>query len=101
VRGGASVWARTERVEARVQDIALRREEAVQDAELREAVARVAVETGVDPTDLLAEAQALVARARAAGARTQAEVDAFAATEVGLTAQQMGPEVARLPGGSG
>jgi division protein CdvB (Snf7/Vps24/ESCRT-III family) len=99
VSRGASVWTRTGRLEASLQQVALRREVAVQDAELREAVTRVAAETGVDPADLLAEAQALVERAAAAGARTQAEVHAFALGELGMTEEELRAEVTRRGGG--
>jgi sirohydrochlorin ferrochelatase len=99
VRHGLSVWTRTGRLEASLQQVAWRRAVAVQDAELREVVARVAAETGADPGELLAEAQALVERARAAGARTQAEVDAFALGELGMTEEELRAEVARRGAG--
>lgn len=72
---------------------------AVQDAELREVVARVAAETGVDPADLLTEAQALVERAAAAGARTEAEVVAFLAREHGMTEKELQAELAQVEAG--
>lgn len=79
MRHGPSVWTRMERVEERVRDVALQRE-----------VARVAEAMAVDPGALLAEAHALLKRARAAGARSDAEVTAFALRERGMT-----PETSR------
>jgi hypothetical protein len=99
VRGGASVWRRTGRLEARVQDAALRWELAARDAELREAAERVAVKHGLEPADVLAEAQALVERAAAAGAMTEAEVVAFLAREHGMTEDDLQAELAQVEAG--
>ncbi len=79
MRGRPSVWRRT----AHLVDVAWEREWARQAVALRAEVERVAAEVGMDPAYLLGRAEALVARARAAGARSEAEVDAFARRELG------------------
>ena len=83
MRGQPGVWRRTERVLAGLERRLLRRE-----------VAWAAAEAGVDPEALLHEAEALIARARAAGARTTAEVDAFCAGELGLDPAAWAAELA-------
>ena len=85
MRGGPGVWTRAGRLQMPLERRALRRE-----AEL------VAAEAGVDPGELLAEAEALLGRARAAGARTAAEVDAFCAGELGLDPAAWAAELAEL-----
>jgi hypothetical protein len=99
VSRGASVWSRTGRLEASLQQVALHRELAELDATLREAVDRVAAEMAVEPWELLVEARALVERAVAAGARTAAEVDAFALREFGMNEDDLQAEAARRRGG--
>jgi hypothetical protein len=99
MRGGPSVWARTELVEARVQDVALRRELATLEVELREAAERVAAKHGLEPEEVLTEAQALVERAAAAGARTETEVVAFLAREHGMTEEELQAELAQVEAG--
>jgi dihydroxyacetone kinase len=96
VSRGPSVWSRTGRLEASLQQVARRRGVAVQDAELREATERVAAKHGLEPAAVLAEAEALVARAAAVGARTEAEVVAFLAREHGLTEEEFQAELARV-----
>jgi gamma-glutamyl:cysteine ligase YbdK (ATP-grasp superfamily) len=99
VSRGPSVWSRTGRLEARVQDTALRWELAARDVALREAAERVAAKHGLEPAEVLAEAQALVARAAAAGARTEAEVVAFLAREHGMTEDDLQAELAQVEAG--
>jgi hypothetical protein len=94
VSRGPGVWSRTGRLEATLQQVARRRAVAVQEEALREAAERVAAEEGLEPAEVLAEAQALVARAEAAGARTEAEVIAFLAREQGLTLEELQAELA-------
>lgn len=72
-RPRTGVWTRTERLEATLTR-----------AELRRDCARIAHLTGVDPGALLREAEALVARARAAGAITWEQINAVAAVELGV-----------------
>ncbi len=79
MRGGASVRRRT----AHLVDGAWEREWARQAVALRAEVERVAAEVGMDPAFLLGRAEEMVARARAAGARSEVEVDAFARRELG------------------
>lgn len=94
---GASVWTRTGRLEASLQQVVRRRQGvAVQDAELREAAERVAAKHGMEPAEVLAEAEALVARAEAVGARTDTEVVAFLAREQGMTEEELQAELAQV-----
>jgi hypothetical protein len=67
------VWTRTDRLEAALTRAALRRD-----------CQRIAHVTGVDPEELLREAEALVGRARAAGAITWEQINAFAGAELGV-----------------
>lgn len=99
MRQGPSVWRRTGRLEAILHQVALHQELAEQDAALREAVARVAAEHGLEPDEVLADAQALVARAAAAGARTEAEVVAVVAREQGLTVAELQAELGPVGAG--
>ena len=99
MRQGVSVWRRTGRLEASLQQVALSRELADLDGVLQEAVDRVAAEMAVEPWELLAEARVLVNRAVAAGARTAAEVDAFALREFGMSEEELQAEAARRRGG--
>jgi hypothetical protein len=99
VRQGASVWRRTGRLEAAIQTVARQREWAEQDAAISEAVDRVAAEMEVEPRELLAEARAMVERAREAGARAATEVDAFALRELGMTEAELRAEAMRRGGG--
>jgi len=73
IRPRLGVWTRTERLEATLTRAGLRRD-----------CARIAHQTGVDPDAVLREAEALVSRARAAGAITWAQITAFAAAELGV-----------------
>jgi hypothetical protein len=82
-----------------MQQVARRQAVAVQDAELREAAERVAVKHGLEPEEVLAEARVLVERAAAAGARTEAEVVAFLARELGLTEAELQAELAQVEAG--
>jgi hypothetical protein len=99
VSRGPSLWSRTGRLEASLQQVALRRAVALQDAELREAAERVGVKHGLEPADVLAEAEALVERAAVAGARTEAEVVAFLAREHGMTEDDLQAELAQVEAG--
>ncbi len=80
-----NVWTRTDRVEARLERATLRRN-----------ATRIALATGADPEALIREAEALVARTRAAGARTWEEINAYAARELGIHPSELQAERARV-----
>ena len=83
MRRGPDVWTRAGRLGGALERRALRRE-----------AARVAAEVGVSADELVAEAEALLGRARAAEARTAAEVDAFCAGELGIEPAAWAAELA-------
>ncbi len=85
MKGRVNVWARTDRVEARLERATLDRN-----------ATRIALATGADPEALIREAEALVARARAAGARTWEEINAFAAEELGIDPSELQAERERV-----
>ncbi len=80
-----NVWVRTDRVEARMERASLRRD-----------ATRIALTTGVDPDTLIREAEALVSRARAAGAVTREQINAYAAQELGIDPDALRAETERL-----
>ncbi len=83
-----NVWLRTDRVEARLERASPRRD-----------ATQVAHATGVDPHTLIREteaAEALVARARAAGAITREQITAYAAQELGIDPDELRAETERL-----
>ncbi len=80
-----NVWVRTDRVEARLER-----------ASLRQDATRIALTTGVDPDTLVREAEALVSRARASGARTWEEINAHAAKELGIDPSELQAETERV-----
>ena len=89
MRGGPSVWTRTARLEAT-------RHAAVAAADLRAMAARVAAEVGVSEAAVLAEAAALTARCRAAGATTPRAMAAVVAAKVGCTVDEVWAEAERV-----
>ncbi len=95
MRHGASVWRRTEKLAASLKAVALQRELAGQEVAVRQAVERVAAAVGVEPAEVLTEAQTLLMQARAMGARTDAEVVAFVVREQGMSEEELQAEVAR------
>ena len=80
-----NVWVRTDRVEEKLERASLRRD-----------ATRIALTTGADPEALIRAAEALVARARAAGARTWDEINAYAARELGIDPDELRAETERL-----
>ena len=80
-----NVWVRTDRVEARMERATLHRN-----------ATRNALATGTDPEALIREAEALVARARASGARTWEEINAFAAEDLGIDPSDLQAETERV-----
>jgi hypothetical protein len=82
-----------------MQQVARRRAVTMQEEALREATERVAAKHGLEPAEVLAEAQTLVERAAAAGARTDAEVVAFLAREHGMTEEEFQAELAQIEAG--
>ncbi len=80
-----NVWVRTDRVEARLEEAARRRD-----------ARRIAGQMGVDPDTLARDAQMLVTRARAAGASTWEQITAWTAAEVGIDADALRAETERL-----
>jgi hypothetical protein len=85
VKGRVNVWVRTDRVEAKLERTSLRRD-----------ATRIALTTGGDPEALIREAEALVARARAAGARTREEINAYTAQELGIDPDELQAETERV-----
>ncbi len=85
MRRQGNVWTRTDRVEARLERAALRRD-----------ATRIALTTGVDPEALIREAEALVGRARAAGAVTWEQINAYVATELGIDPDELRAEAERV-----
>ncbi len=85
MKGRVNVWVRTDRVEAKLERTSLRRD-----------ATRIALATGADPEALIREAEALVARARAAGARTWDEINAYAAHDLGIDPIELQAETARV-----
>jgi hypothetical protein len=85
VRRQGNVWVRTDRVEARLERAALRRD-----------ATRIARLTGVDPEALIREAEALVGRARAAGAVTWEQINAYVAAELGIDPEELRVEAERV-----
>jgi hypothetical protein len=85
VKRQVNVWVRTDRVEARMERASLRRD-----------ATRIALATGADPEALIREAEALVARARAAGAITREQINAYAAQELGIDPDELRAETERL-----
>ncbi len=80
-----NVWTRTDRVEAKLERAALRRD-----------ATRIAQQMGVDPDTLIREAEALVARARAAGAVTREQINAYAAHDLGIDPDELRAETERV-----
>jgi hypothetical protein len=85
VKRQVNVWVRTDRVEARMERASLRRD-----------ATRIALATGADPEALIREAEALVNRARAAGAITREQITAYAAQELGIDPDALRAETARV-----
>ncbi len=80
-----NVWVRTDRVEARLEEAARRRD-----------ARRIAGQVGVNPDTLVRDAQMLVGRARAAGASTWKQITAWTAAELGIDADALRAETERL-----
>ncbi len=80
-----NVWVRTDRVEARLERASLHR-----------SATRIAQQMGGDPETLIRAAEALVARARAAGARTWDEINAYAAHDLGIDPDELQAETERV-----
>jgi len=72
-RPRTGMWTRTDRLETSLTRAGLRRD-----------CLRIAQVTGVDPEALIRDAELLVGRARAAGAITWDQINAFAAAELGV-----------------
>ncbi len=85
IRPRLGVWTRTGRLEATLTRAGLRRD-----------CLRIARQTGIDPDALLREAEALVSRARAAGAITREQINAFAAAELGVNLADLQAERERV-----
>jgi hypothetical protein len=85
VKGRATVWVRTDRVEARLERASLRRD-----------ATRIARATGVDPDTLIREAELLMRRARATGAITHEQITVVVAAELGIDPDQLRVEAERL-----
>jgi hypothetical protein len=85
VRQQVNVWTRTDRVAAKLERAALRRD-----------AARIAQQMGVDPETLVREEEALVTRARAAGAITREQINAYAARQLGIDPDKLQEETERL-----
>ena len=85
MKGRATVWVRTDRVEARLERAALRRD-----------ATRIARATGVDPEALMWEAEALMRWARATGAITHEQITAFVAAELGIDPDELRAEAERV-----
>jgi len=85
VKRQVNVWVRTDRVEARLERATLRRD-----------ATRISLATGVDPDTLIREAESLVGRARAAGAITREQINAYAAAELGIDPDELRAETARV-----
>jgi hypothetical protein len=85
VKRQVNVWVRTDRVEARMERTSLRRD-----------ATRIALATGADPEALIREAEALVSRARAAGAITWEQINAHAARELGINPDKLQEQTERI-----
>jgi hypothetical protein len=85
VKGRVNVWVRTDRVQANLERASLRRD-----------ATRIAQQMGVVPETLIREAEALVGRARAAGAVTREQINAFAAEELGIDPDELRAETERV-----
>ncbi len=85
MRRQVNVWVRTDRVEAQLERVALRRD-----------ARRIAGQVGGDPDTLARDAQMLVTRARAAGASTWEQITAWTAAELGIDADALRAETERL-----
>lgn len=95
MKGAPSVWARVRRLETtRVP----RRGLSSWGPELLRAVDEIAAERGLDPADVLAEAQAIMEQCEAAGATTSQEVVAFLAAETGEDPAALWAELAPVLG---
>lgn len=84
MRGQASVWSRTKRLEATQYR-----------ARLRLYAAHLATDLDITGEQLLTETEELTARAQAAGAMSPRQVVAFAAAEVGLDPAELWAEAQR------
>ncbi len=80
-----NVWVRTNRVAAQLARASLRRN-----------ATRIAQQMGVVPETLIREAEALVGRARAAGAVTREQITAYAARELGIDLSDLQAETERV-----
>jgi hypothetical protein len=85
VKRQGNVWLRTDRVEAKLERLTLHRN-----------ATRIAQQMGVVPETLIREAEALVGRARAAGAVTREQINAFTAEELGIDPDELRAETERL-----
>ena len=85
IRPRLGVWPRTDRLKATLTRAGLRRD-----------CLRIAHQTGVDPDALLRGAEELVNRARAAGAITWEQINAFAAAELGVNLADLQAERERF-----
>ncbi len=85
MRRQVNVWTRTDRVEARLERAARRRE-----------ARRIAGPMGGDPDTLVRDAQMLVGRARAAGASTWEQITAWTAADLGIDVDALRAETERV-----
>ncbi len=85
MKGQVNVWIRTDRVGARLERASSRRD-----------ATRMAHAMGVDPEALIRDAEALVGRARAAGAVTREEINAYVAHELNIDPDELRTETERL-----
>jgi hypothetical protein len=85
VKRQVNVWVRTDRVEEKLERATLHRD-----------ATRIAQQMGVVPETLICEAEALVGRARAAGAVTREQINAFVAEELGIDPDELRAETERL-----
>lgn len=85
MRGQPSVWIRTRRLAAVHRSV-----------DLLEEATRLAVDLGISPEDLLAEAAALQRRAQAVGATSNDAVLAFVAAEGGIPEAEVRAVMARV-----
>ncbi len=87
---GSGVATRTGRLETSGRRVDLRRE-----------AARLAADLGIPTETLLEEAEALLVRAGAAGARTEDQITAFTAGELGISPDELRADLSDLAGLSG